>query len=740
VIAFGIRLALASGREALTRLLVIGAAVALGVGLLLGTLAGVNAVNAQNARYAWLNSGAQRQATGSTVDPLWWSVHDDYVDGQQIGIVDVAATGPDSPVPPGLPRLPGAGEYYVSPALAALIASTPADQLGDRYPGHRAGTIGRAALPSPKTLLIVVGHPPDVAAHLPDAKKITRIATLTPGNCADCEIGIKTAGMDLILSVVALALLFPVLIFIGAATRLTAARREQRFAAMRLIGATPRQVSVVAAVESTVAALAGTAAGFGVFFALRGPLAALPFTGVPFYPSDLSLGLRDVLLVALGVPVAAAVAARLALHRVRISPLGVTRRVTPKPPRAYRLIPLLVGLGVLAYFVGRRPATTNGQIAAFLPPFFVIMAGLVIAGPWLTMVGSRLLAHRARRPAALIAARRLADNPRAAFRAISGLILALFVTSVAIGVITTILAERVPDGPGGAARTALVKWYEPVQRPVTSVPAALTAELRATPGVRGVVVVRNNPAATPRTMIPNGLVDCAELARVPGLGRCATGAATAMVPPNFQATMVVPPGRHRSVVWPAASVPADRLARLPVLTLVTNTDGSRAAIERARTTLELGYPGDADPPATADDYRADSTSSLNGWVQLATVVILASLPIAGCSLAVSVAGGLSERKRPFSLLRLTGVPLRVLRRVVALESVLPLLVVAVLAIGTGLVSAQLFLRAQMGYTLKLPGPEYYLIVVAGLACSLGIIAATMPLLARVTGPETARNE
>jgi hypothetical protein len=187
-------------------------------------------------------------------------------------------------------------------------------------------------------------------------------------------------------------------------------------------------------------------------------------------------------------------------------------------------------------------------------------------------------------------------------------------------------------------------------------------------------------------------------------------------------------------------VPADQLARLPVLTLVTNTDGSTAALERARTTLELGYPDDGNPPATADDYRADSTSSLTGWVQLATVVILASLPIAGCSLAVSVVGGLSERKRPFSLLRLTGVPLRVLRRVVALESVVPLLVVAVLAIGTGLVSAQLFLRAQMGYTLRLPGPEYYLIVVAGLACSLGIIAATMPLLARVTGPETARNE
>lgn len=122
------------------------------------------------------------------------------------------------------------------------------------------------------------------------------------------------------------------------------------------------------------------------------------------------------------------------------------------------------------------------------------------------------------------------------------------------------------------------------------------------------------------------------------------------------------------------------------------------------------------------------------------MVILASYVIAGCSLAVSVAAGLSERKRPFSLLRLTGVPLAVLRRVVALESAVPLLVIAALATGMGFLAADLFLRSQMDYTLRAPGVAYYVIVLAGLAASLGIIAATGPLLRRITGPETARNE
>ena len=92
------------------------------------------------------------------------------------------------------------------------------------------------------------------------------------------------------------------------------------------------------------------------------------------------------------------------------------------------------------------------------------------------------------------------------------------------------------------------------------------------------------------------------------------------------------------------------------------------------------------------------------------------------------------------MLRLTGVPLGVLRRVVTLESAVPLLAAAVVATGTGFLAARLFLTAQMDYSLRAPGAEYYLIVLAGLAASLAIIASTLPLLARITGPENARNE
>ncbi|MET7958947.1 FtsX-like permease family protein [Micromonospora zamorensis] len=717
MIRFGLRLAVAGGREALTRLLVIAAAVAIGSGLLLTTLAGVNAVNAQLTRYASMYP----TASAGDADPLWWSTREDYFHGKQIIRIDVAATGPDAPTPVGVPTIPGPGEYYASPALHELLAAHPADELGDRYPGRDLGTVAPAGLTSPDTLLAIVGGTPDGVAGLPSAKQLTSVGD-TPA--------LPETTVNLILGVTAGGLLFPVLIFIGTATRLNAARREQRFAALRLVGATPRQISMVAAVEATAAAVAGTAVGFGLFYACRGSMAGIPFTGMPFFPSDMSLGVLDALLVALGVPAGAAVAAQVSLRRVRISPLGVTRRVTPRAPRVYRLIPALLGVAVLFFAISFRPPTSDGQAAVFLPGLLLIMAGLVLAGPWLTMVGARVLARYANRPATLIAARRLADNPKAGFRAISGIMLALFVTSVAVGVITTIVANRGP-APVGSTEAGQVSLYLPEDAPPA--PDSLFTELRSINGVRSAFAVRENPdwmsASEP------GLISCAEIPSA--YGRCAEGATVAEV-----ATGLIPFRQSASSarVWPAASVPLGELHQLPVMSIVVDTDGSAATIERSRTLLETALPAFRVAPNVPGDFESEFANTLRGWEQLANVVIVGSLALGGCSLAVSVIGGLTERRRPFSLLRLSGAPVRVLRRVVALESAVPMLVVAAVAVGMGLLAAHLFLRAQMGYTLIAPEPRFYVIVVVGLAACLGVIASTLPLLERITGPETARSE
>ena len=81
-----------------------------------------------------------------------------------------------------------------------------------------------------------------------------------------------------------------------------------------------------------------------------------------------------------------------------------------------------------------------------------------------------------------------------------------------------------------------------------------------------------------------------------------------------------------------------------------------------------------------------------------------------------------------------------LRRVVALEAAVPLLVAAVASVGVGLLGAELFLRAQLSVSLHWPGTLYTFVVLSGVVVSLGLIALTFPIIERITGPEVARNE
>lgn len=320
----------------------------------------------------------------------------------------------------------------------------------------------------------------------------------------------------------------------------------------------------------------------------------------------------------------------------------------------------------------------------------------------------------------------------------------MFVTSASVGIITTIVADHGAPAGGVAAAGTLADGFitnetasgQP-ETGVSSIPDTVLAGLRSVPGVRGVAVIHTDPLArtSPKENEDDlpGLVSCAQLGGTPALGRCPAGARASSITLNLGGAATS--RSQAATVWPAAAISAPRLQGLPVQTLVVGTNGSTAAIERARTALEMSFPY-LGPPATL-------VSSQNSYTELqhvTDVVILVSLVIAGCSLAVAAAGGLTDRSRPFSLLRLTGVHLGVLRRVVALETAAPLLVIAAVSAGSGLLASELFLKSELGESLRAPGTGYYLVVFAGLVISLGVIASTLPLLERITGPEAARNE
>jgi hypothetical protein len=267
------------------------------------------------------------------------------------------------------------------------------------------------------------------------------------------------------------------------------------------------------------------------------------------------------------------------------------------------------------------------------------------------------------------------------------------------------------------------------------------------PGVRAITPL--HAAVHQEPMICHGpctdaldalMVTCSQLSRSPTLGHCPADAATARLIPAFLHNRTLSRNDAKTI-WPSSPLTAAAVDRLPVHHLVLDTDGSTSAIETTRTMLEQAFPNVGLPVTIAEsNAQTDNVRLKTAYQQLVTVVILASLVVAGCSLAVSVVTGLTDRKRPFSLLRLAGAPLALLRRVVIMETAVPLLILAVVSIGTGLLAAGLFLVAQLDESLQAPDGAFWITVVAGILAALGVTATTLPILERITGVENARND
>jgi hypothetical protein len=736
MISLALRLTLKGGRESGVRLALTALGVAVGVALLLFTLGGFSGLKQRDARQGWLSTSPRNTRPSvdeRTSSPLLWRPIYDSFGSRSLTIVEVAALGPHSPVPPGLARVPRAGEYFVSPALARLLATTPADALGDRLPGRCAGLVGRAALESPDSLVAFVGQSAHELRRESGTFTVRSIETLPYPHT-------YTSFFKTVLALGAAGLLVPVLMFVATSTRLAAARREERFAALRLVGATPRQVNQIATIEAALGAVIGVAAGFAGFYALRPVVARIPFTGEPFFTGDLSLGWRPIAAVAVGVPLAAALVALWSLRRVRISPLGVSRQVGRRPPRVWRLLPAALGLGVLA--LAPVLPLPEGNVGIWVIPagFIEIVVGLTIAGPWFTMVGARLLARLARGDATLIAARRLSAQPGQAFRTIGGLVLAVFVGTVFIGVVDTAIshgnvlsAMTLPKG------TVVESFFTQPRGALAPRQAApLLARLRGLPGVRVVVpLYARRAGGGPNVTDPTGLVSAAAWDRLAVYGPAAG---------DTGRTIVVEPGEllygglRRQSTWSAASVRATALRSHRLIALLATTDGSVVAVERVRTALELALP-QYSPPETESQLSSSSAELVDLLQRMVDVGIILTLVIAGCSLAVASAGGLIERKRPFTLLRLSGMPIGHLRRVVVLEAAVPLVVAALVAAGACFLAADFILyTTSHDYGVAAPGLGYYELMVGGLLAALGVVCVVMPLLDRMTQPQTARAE
>ena len=220
----------------------------------------------------------------------------------------------------------------------------------------------------------------------------------------------------------ALALmLLPVAAFLHQSGRLATADRERRLSALRLAGATPREVRLLGAIEMTGTAVLGTVAGAAGYLLVQWAARRLlldPGSGL-----DVNVPPLPALVAMATVVGTAAVSGLLAGRHVVTSPLSVTRRANRRPPHWYGLV--LIVLPSVVMYAGWLAE------AAGLPYLRSISAGLILGGGAATLIGllhsasrliwsfARMTGHRARSAETLIAARALESDPRAWGRTLS---------------------------------------------------------------------------------------------------------------------------------------------------------------------------------------------------------------------------------------------------------------------------------------------------------------------------------
>ncbi|MFD4978230.1 FtsX-like permease family protein [Streptomyces sp. NPDC058383] len=240
-----------------------------------------------------------------------------------------------------------------------------------------------------------------------------------------------------------LLLLIPVFGLLSQCVRIGAVHRDRRMAGLRLAGASPGQVRRIAALESSLACLAGSAVGFLVFAVLLAGSGRTtsPLTWVVF------------VLVVLAVPVVAALVSAFTLRRVVASPLGWVRRVRPvrgrpRTGRVLILVATIAAVGALLVLRDSRMVT----LPVFAAVLLIGVGTLWAAGASAAFLGRRLT-ERAKSPAVLIAAGRLRDDPWAASRAHAALLL---VTVVGVGFVGVrdVMLDQLHD-PGRHAPESL---------------------------------------------------------------------------------------------------------------------------------------------------------------------------------------------------------------------------------------------------------------------------------------------
>ena len=235
------------------------------------------------------------------------------------------------------------------------------------------------------------------------------------------------------MALVALVLLVVPLIALGAsASRLSARRRDERLATLRLLGAGARLVTAVTVAESTFYAMIGAVFGTVLYCASVPLMGMLSLRGHEIGAASLWLDPRLTAAVIVGVTCVAWASSAVGIRSVVLSPLGVMARSSaPRLGWIRFLVAVVIAVAAL-YVTLSLDATGNVTITAvILGGVFAAMLGVVsLLGPFVIRLLASVETRLADGPIRLLAARRILDDPKGSWRSVSGVAMMSFVAVI----------------------------------------------------------------------------------------------------------------------------------------------------------------------------------------------------------------------------------------------------------------------------------------------------------------------
>ncbi|WP_246470802.1 hypothetical protein [Saccharopolyspora phatthalungensis] len=353
-------------------------------------------------------------------------------------------------------------------------------------------------------------------------------------------------------------------------------------------------------------------------------------------------------------------------------------------------------------------AMETGGVTLLLASLAAVLLSASIVGPWLTGALGKLFAAVWRRPAMLFAGRRLQSDPRAAYRSVSGIVLAVFVGSMAM----TMLPSFESFAGGGRSFKDSVLYLDVPAAHAAVQQKRMSDELTRNGANAAVARAERVTLGSPDVeTFPGLVISCPDAAAVTrmAVGVCAGPPAIRADPATRIPTsgmqvqpysmggsdaeppkLGLPDGVVRrplgsqepelgdSVLIDPALVP--ELANLGESTLAVNpaTDADR---EKVRTALAVSLPGNSFE--SRELWLGERQMILGDLKRVTGIGLALAALLAGSSAAITAASSVVDRRRTFGALIAAGAPVRMVDRALRTEAAALPALVATMGAGAG---------------------------------------------------------